>query len=252
MAAMTESSALNAVDPQCDPQGTGTRVLREIIRTPAFREILKLHVDSIDPASAGEMVRTLIQEDPNLSLSLMAASPRMVNYMVEALLEVGRQAGGFPPELMDEFVQQVSQEIDTNAMLRLPEVYKPLLERVSAANPEMREKVADGMFAAINGFIRAYVSILRNMQDGAGDSAKSRTIDGEALGEAFSLSTRALNRSIARNPGFLRDLMANLDFRAMAGFTFSIAWACLLALISIPGRMVRSILRSQEKSKGNE
>jgi len=55
--------------------GLAARVLRELVRTPAFRELVKLNLAETDPERARELVRTLLWEDPNLSLSAAGVTP---------------------------------------------------------------------------------------------------------------------------------------------------------------------------------
>lgn len=110
--------------------GAGARVMREIIRTPAFLEIIKTNMASLDPETARAAVHTLMWEEPSLSLSIAAMVPEMVNYMVEAVLELGRTLDNFPPQLLDAFVDQLSGGVDQQALARLPEVYRPVLEKV--------------------------------------------------------------------------------------------------------------------------
>ena len=77
-------------------EGAGARVLREVIRTPAFLEIIKTNITGFEPEDARALVRTFLREDANLSLSLIGTSPVVINYIVEAILEMGLAACGVP------------------------------------------------------------------------------------------------------------------------------------------------------------
>ena len=182
--------------------GVGARVLREVIRTPAFLEIIKTNISGLDPEDARAMVRTFLREDVNLSLSLMGTSPVVLNYLVEAILELGRQLAGFPPALLDTFISQMASEIDSGALKEIPRVYGPLLERV-LESPERQEA-----FAA-------------------------------SLGRLVTSSARLLNRSISRNPYFLRDVLASVDMKEVLWAILSICRSIMLSLFSSVSRLVR-------------
>ena len=182
--------------------GVGARVLREVIRTPAFLEIIKTNISGLDPEDARAMVRTFLREDANLSLSLMGTSPVVLNYLVEAILELGRQLAGFPPALLDTFISQMASEIDSGALKEIPGVYGPLLERV-LESPERQEA-----FAA-------------------------------SLGRLVTSSARLLNRSISRNPYFLRDVLASVDMKEVLWAILSICRSIMLSLFSSVSRLVR-------------
>lgn len=182
--------------------GVGARVLREVIRTPAFLEIIKTNISGLDPEDARAMVRTFLREDANLSLSLMGTSPVVLNYLVEAILELGRQLAGFPPALLDTFISQMASEIDSGALKEIPRVYGPLLERV-LESPERQEA-----FAA-------------------------------SLGRLVTSSARLLNRSISRNPYFLRDVLASVDMKEVLWAILSICRSIMLSLFSSVSRLVR-------------
>jgi len=182
--------------------GVGARVLREVIRTPAFLEIIKTNISGLDPEDARAMVRTFLREDVNLSLSLMGTSPVVLNYLVEAILELGRQLAGFPPALLDTFISQMASEIDSGALKEVPRVYGPLLEKI-LESPERQEA-----FAA-------------------------------SLGRFITSSARFLNRSMSKNPFFLRDVLANVDMKEVLWTIVSICRSILLSLFSSVSRLVR-------------
>lgn len=116
------------------PGSAGARVLREVIRTPVFLEIIKTNMVELDPESARELVRTLMWEDVGLSLSTVGMGPEVVNYLVEMLLEVGRQLSGFPPPLLEAFLSRLASRVDREKVGMLPEVYGPLLDKLNFQN----------------------------------------------------------------------------------------------------------------------
>lgn len=111
--------------------GAGARVLREIIRTPAFLQIIKVNASDLDPESARGAVRTFLREDPELSLSMMGTVPEVVNYLVAVVIELGRQVNKFPGGLLEQYVSQIASEIDVAALREVPGAFAPLLETVN-------------------------------------------------------------------------------------------------------------------------
>jgi hypothetical protein len=74
-----------------EPEAAGTmvRLLREIIRTPAFVEVIKANLGTFEEESARELVCTLMNEDPELSVSVATTLAQMVNYLAAGLAEFG-------------------------------------------------------------------------------------------------------------------------------------------------------------------
>jgi len=232
--------------------GVGARVIREIIRTPVFLEMIKAGVHQRDPDSARQMVQTLLWEDASLSLGLMGASPAVMNYMIEALLELGRQLNQFPEPILSEFLSQMSGDVSSERLRELPDVYGPLLERIVLSNPEVREKFIAGFINGLNGAIRASSSMLAGIEE-AGEYApdvERPSLDVVALGEAVTSAARLINRSVSRNPYFLKEVAENVDTREVALAAVSVGRAIVLSAFWMMGRLAGSFLRYLTKLMG--
>ena len=107
----------------------GARVAREILRTPAFREILQLHLGERQEGASQSLVRTLLREDPALWMGVSSLSPRLVEGAVESLAALGEALAAMPPALVDSFVTKLVQDLDTTSLKQLPEIWAPLLAR---------------------------------------------------------------------------------------------------------------------------
>jgi len=125
--------------------GAGARLLREVIRTPTFMSIIRTNMDALDPACAKAAVRTMMWEDPELSLSLLGLAPDVVNYVIEAVLEMGRQLDNLPGPLLDAFLEQVGQGIDRDKIRQIPAVFGPVVEKL-----DVQRRVALVLGAAVN------------------------------------------------------------------------------------------------------
>ncbi|MEA3222907.1 MAG: hypothetical protein U9P49_07065 [Thermodesulfobacteriota bacterium] len=94
------------------------RILRELLKKPVCKNTIRSVLNSIDPESARDLVKTLIWQDPELVLSLMGAAPSIINTIIKALDEVGLQIENFPPDLIQNFARAIVQDIDKETMER--------------------------------------------------------------------------------------------------------------------------------------
>ncbi|MHB8896785.1 MAG: hypothetical protein ACYC99_16645 [Candidatus Geothermincolia bacterium] len=178
----------------------GARLMREIIRTPAFLEIIKTNMVALDPEGARMAVRTVLWEDPELTLSIASTVPEVINYLVEAVVELGRQLGQFPAPLLDAFLTQLVSGIDTGAMREAPVVYGPLLEKV--------------------GFQQKAVT---------------------AFGSAMNAVARAINRTAAKNPYFVRDSLEAVDGREVGRAAWAVTRSLALWGFSAAAKVFRRL-----------
>ena len=88
------------------------RILRELIRTPKFKETIIILLKSIDPPAARSLVRTLFWEDPGLLLSIIGTLPSLINLGSEALAETANQMNSMPTLLLQDFINRIVSGID--------------------------------------------------------------------------------------------------------------------------------------------
>ena len=232
--------------------GVGARVIREIIRTPVFLEMIKAGADQRDPDAARQMVQTLLWEDASLSLGLLGASPAAVNYVIEAPLELGRELNEFPDAILSEFLSQMTGDVSSGRLKELSGVYGPLLERIVLSNPEMREKLIAGFINGLNGAIRASVEVMAGIEEaGAAAPVAGRpSLDAAALGEAVTSAARLVNRTASGSPEFLKEVALNVDAREVAMAAASVGRAVVVWAFWMTGRLAGSVLRYLTKIMG--
>ncbi len=92
------------------------RVSRELLRTPRFKAGLKMVLNSLDPDSAPDLVKTLMWEDTDVFLSLLGSLPAMVNIVFLALRELTVQLDNFTPEMLADFMAQILEKLDGEAL----------------------------------------------------------------------------------------------------------------------------------------
>lgn len=127
-------------------EGAGARVLKEIIRTPAFLDIVRTNVKGLDRESAREVAKALIWEDMELSLGIVGTLPEFVNYLVAFAGELAVQMSPIPAELLGQYLSQAVSDIDVEAIRELPRALAPLVE--SAGLGEAAVKAFGGMVNA--------------------------------------------------------------------------------------------------------
>jgi hypothetical protein len=137
-------------NPAAVTEDAWARVARELIRTPAFREILKLHLADPDPASARQAVRMLMWEEPNLSLSLAAAVPARVNALAAAVAELGEQLQNLPPDLFNAFTAGLAADLNPEAGAQVHAAWQPLFARLLEEEPALRHAVAGVVGVALS------------------------------------------------------------------------------------------------------
>lgn len=170
---------------QPDGPRAGARVMREIIRTPAFLEIIRTNMVALDPDGAREAVRAILWEDPELTLSLASSLPEVVNYLVEAALELGRQLNGFPDPLLDAFLDRLVGGVAREPFFELPAVYGPLAVKVGLS------RRAAGLFGgAVNALARAINGAAKENPHFVRDLMVA--VDGREVGRAALAVLRSL------------------------------------------------------------
>ena len=131
------------------PEGTGYSALpalvRELIRTPGFKELLLIHLRDINPENARELVKTAIWEDVAFTMSVLGASPDLVNWLSEALVELGIQLNNFTVDILRDFLVQLGRDLDVEKLRAVPIAYAPLVNELLLEDRE----ALDGLIAGL-------------------------------------------------------------------------------------------------------
>ena len=105
-------------------------IVRELIRTPGFKELLMLHLRDINPDNARELVKASIWEDVVFTMSALGATPQMVNWLTEALIELGVQLNNFTLDILRDFLVRLGQDLDMERLREIPGAYAPLVNQL--------------------------------------------------------------------------------------------------------------------------
>ncbi len=115
-------------------------ILRELLRTPDFKEMMQIHLRDINPENAAELVRVFLWEDPGFSLGLMAALPEILNWLLEATAALGQEFEKFPTLMLKNFLLQLGGSMDVERLKQVPVAFAPMAERLIWEDPEVVTK----------------------------------------------------------------------------------------------------------------
>lgn len=144
-----------------DSGATMAGILRELIRSPGFKELVNIHLRDLDPGSAREAVRAFLWEDVGFSMGVLGSSPRLVNWMAEALLELGIQLNNFTRDILRDFLSRMGKEIDLETMKAIPGAYAPLLNDLLLQDREALDALLAGLGSLAESVLQAVGSALK-------------------------------------------------------------------------------------------
>jgi hypothetical protein len=225
--------------------GAGSRILAEVIKTPAFVELIKTNAFELEPEAAASLVHTLLWQDSAFGLAMAAASPRYVNYLAVAAIELGRSMSAFPAPLLLDFVTQLIDGIDTSKIAEMPEAYGPVFEGLLASE-ELRRRIADGIHSSVNSLFKASVSVMSQLETSPGTEG----LDAKAMGQALTLAARAFNRRVAKDPYVLRDVIRNADGAELLKAAMSAAKAIGVCIMSSAAWLFSAVRGMAKKTTG--
>jgi|GEM_PF-3288085 len=209
-------------------QGAPSRVLRELIRTPLFRELLKLWLQEGPPGGGAQLARAALREDVevalsvagsaprllNYPLSVAGSAPRLLNYLADFILEALRQLSHFPAPVLRDFLAQMEEGVDTGKLAELEETAGRLAREIlwddSATVRALRRRLVE----ALNAALWASSETLDRLIAVPADDNPVPVADPQAAAEMVNSLLRALARAHANRPRFLAETASFVDREA--------------------------------------
>jgi hypothetical protein len=137
---LTEKSATNM---ESAANAAKSSVIKEILATPFIKDLIRANLKSVATESDQSLVRTLLWEDPEVSLAVLSTLPHLVNRCTVALSEAGREIDEkFSPELLKSYLAAMSKDIKTDNITACAEVWGRIITNLWEASPEFRETFA--------------------------------------------------------------------------------------------------------------
>jgi hypothetical protein len=234
--------------------GALPRVMRELIRTPVLRELLKMNLAESPPGTAAELARAILFEDVDITLSLLGSSPQALNFLTEFLVETGRQFQNFPAEVLQIFIRQMGKRVDMENLQALPGALAPIIDTLIWSDPEALQSLRNGMVGGANAALWASSSTLTRLEAGLAAAPAGRQLDAEAVAELINACARSLGRSMAARPDFLKEVVSRVDRGAVRRAADGAVNALLdarIPIISVIGWACGTVLRRiKRKLKG--
>lgn len=200
------------------------RVARELIRTPAFKERVRLLLNALDPGSAPGLIRTLMWSDPDFFLSLIGALPGLINICIHGGKELLEQLGGVPPAMLSGLVAEFIGRLDGEALGALATRGAELsLSLEGPAGAPLRESWSAFLERAGGGLAteggrgggRALIALLPLLRGWIARMAAEAAAEGTAARRLIS----GLAEAVRANPDFIDHVYGPLAeaFRGAAG-----------------------------------
>jgi hypothetical protein len=238
---------------QADPGGLSQRLVAEILRTPALKELLVLMIKDIDPDSAGGLIKALLWEDAAVTLSLMGAVPGMANWLLELLLETGRQLNGLPAPLLKEFLVQAGSGIDSERLKELPLVYGELAGRLLAADDVSPEDAGAVIAETVNAVLAGVDYLASGLEDSpwvaeaiaVGCDELDTLTAGSVLNRCLSMTNKARRSRRVPVKSQVASMLSQVDAREM----FAFLGGCLSDFVAGLGALLAWSVRSLRGNK---
>ena len=158
------------------------RILKELLKKPAFKDGVRTVLTNIDPASSRRFVKTLMWQDPEFFLALTSSLPSVVNaalYGIDELIIQLREK--MSPLLLHDFLSSMASSVDRETLENIIKNSRELSVIILAIADEFLQKTSDG------------------------EAARNRATETEALPDAAKSS---VIKEILATP-FVKDLIRN-------------------------------------------
>lgn len=124
-------------------QDTGGKagILGVMLRSAAFKDILRTNLNEMSTSSGSSFVKTLMREDPEVFFALISSLPVIVNAMAKASAEFALQLRDkYPPEMLQSFLMSLLEDIDKDAFRQCFLAWKSLTVTLWETSADIREK----------------------------------------------------------------------------------------------------------------
>lgn len=114
-------------------------ILKQILKTPAYKDILRVNLNEMSPNSGSSLVKTLVREDPEVFLSLISSLPTCINALTGAAGEIAVQLRNmYPPETLKSYLISLVEDIDREALSECSSAWTKLVSSLWEASLDVR------------------------------------------------------------------------------------------------------------------
>ncbi len=181
----------------------GGNLVKDLLGTPAVKNVVRRTISGIEPQAAGEFVKDLLWQDAETFLASVAALPDGLNTLVSGLdrmLAELRQK--YPPQLLAGYLGDVIAKIDTQTFFQAGKNLGGLAGEVLKAAPDnnaLSEQAARKAANTVNALLQA---ANRNPQQV--DDFVARVMDGIDSGAAEIFADRVVDAALDHKGSLLR------------------------------------------------
>lgn len=212
--------------PRRGPVEGTSRVLRELLRTPRFKASVRVILRDLDPENGALLARTLMFEDPEFFLSLVGATPALLNTAIAALSEMAAQAATFPPGVLTGFMAGMLEQIDARGLGLAAGQTLALSARLTATRDAELAKASSGFWEGVGAGIAeslpagteagegatgllldALMPLLGSLVSRMGSQAVKEGSEARRLVRGIAQSMRAI---ASENPEFMQEVVVPL------------------------------------------
>lgn len=198
-------------------------IVREIMRKPTFKDVLRGHLKSVSPEGGRRLVRDLIWQDFEAVFGIMGTLPAFINACAGGLAQLASDLNSkITPRLLKGFVGSIIEDVDRSELKECGDALSKLAGDLLEASPELTAFIVE----------KGPVFMARGINAG----------------------TASINSLCRKDPellsSFLGEVIRNIDKPAFSDATLNLASAVLdqkLGLLAWTGRLiarrVRKILR---------
>ncbi len=133
--------------------GAMSRVMQQLIRTPAFKDLIMLSIKDIDTGEPRKLAQSLMWEDSAFSFGVLGALPHDLNFLAAFLEELALQLQNLPPEMFRQFLAEMETKLDKETLKSLPAAYLPLLESLVYEDAANLKRPKKGATDTLNAFL---------------------------------------------------------------------------------------------------
>lgn len=203
-----------------------SHVLAELLRSPRFKQSLRIVLNELDPENAPRLVSTLWEEDPEVFLGLLSSLPAVTNAVIEMAREILAHGSEFPPALLRSFAAELFQGVRADRLGEAAGLLVVLAVRMGdRSDPALAEATGDfgrrlaaGFTASLSsagidgaqfaeGFISSILKAAGALAARAGSEAAK---EGTATAKAVDTLAAGIRDLARENPEFIKSVAGPL------------------------------------------
>ncbi len=175
-------------------------ILEQILRTPVYKDILRVKLNEMRKETGSSLVKTLASEDPEVLLSIISSIPTGINVLISASGELAAKLRDmYPPEMLKSFLTSLAEDIDREAVRQCSAAWSDLILSLWEASSDVRIQARKTILAsgpkiiagAINQTARSVNALTRE------DPGTLSTFIAEVFREADTKELRQATLSLA-------------------------------------------------------